>query len=192
MYYILGIRYTTSSTKSHIDIRYSLSSANNVSIDFTVHALPSMCASIKAESLQSVADAPAGETVLASYVPAQNCIPESKWAVWTNSSPTSGFAPQTVDIDLSRYSMVEIEFTPYADDTRKTVRCPVGKNCNLFFMFINTDTASDVVHSLGSTSRSASVTTSGITFGNGQMLYNGDVYQNWTNRSIPTKIWGIK
>ena len=192
MFYIRGIRYTTSSTKSHIDIRYSLSSANNVSVDFTVHALPSMCASIKAESLQSVADAPAGETVQASYVPAQNCIPESKWAVWTNSSPTSGFAAQTVNIDLSRYSMVEIEFTPYADDTRKTVRCPVGKNCNLFFMFINTDTASDVVHSLGSTSRSASVTTSGITFGNGQMLYNGDVYQNWTNRSIPTKIWGIK
>jgi hypothetical protein len=191
-YYIRNIRYTTSSTKSYIDIRYSLSQSNNVSVDFTVHALPSMCQGIKAESLQSVADAPAGETVQASYVPAQNCIPESKWAVWTNSSPTSGFAPQTVNIDLSRYSMVEIEFTPYADDTRKTVRCPVGKNCNLFFMFINTDTASDVVHSLGSTSRSASVTTSGITFGNGQMLYNGDVYQNWTNRSIPTKIWGIK
>ena len=192
LHLIQGIRYTRSSTKSYIDIRYASNSANNVDVDFTVHAIPTICANIKAESLQLVPDAPSGETIVTNYVFAQNCISESKWLAWENSSPAAGFAAQTVNVDLSKYEYVDIEFSPYADDTRETVRCPVGKNCNLFFMFINTATATDVVHSLGSTSRAASVTTSGITFGNGQMLYDGAVYQDWTIRSIPTKIWAIR
>lgn len=192
MFYIRGIRYTISSTKSYIDIRYSLSQSNEVSVDFTVHALPTMCKGIKAESLQSVADAPTGETVLASYVPAQNCIPESKWLLWTNSSPASGFAAQTVSVDLSRYNFVEIESSPFAGDDRVIQKFPVGKNGHLFFMYLNADTASDAAHMLNGVSRSVSVTTSGVTFGNGMMVYSGGAYVGWTNRAIPTRIWGIK
>ena len=192
LFYIRGIRYTISSTKSYIDIRYSLSQSNNVSVDFTVHALPSMCHGIKAESLQSVADAPSGETVLASYVPAQNCIPESKWLLWTNSSPASEFAAQTVSVDLSRYNFVEIESSPFAGDDRVIQKFPVGKNGHLFFMYLNADTATDAAHMLNGVSRSVSVTTSGVTFGNGMMVYSGGSYTNWAIRAIPTRIWGIK
>ena len=60
------IRYTYNGTNGYVDIHYSLSASNFVSCDFTVHA-PMYQRRFTVESLQSVADAPAGETVLITY-----------------------------------------------------------------------------------------------------------------------------
>lgn len=65
---ITKIRYTTSSTKAYIDI-YStvITNGNAVTVDIVPHTNPTYIKPIKAESLQSVADAPSGETVSAIY-----------------------------------------------------------------------------------------------------------------------------
>ena len=39
---------------------------------------------------------------------------ETKTLLWTNASPTSGFANQTVNLNLSNYDSLEIEFKTYA------------------------------------------------------------------------------
>lgn len=65
---ITKIRYTTSSAKAYIDIYSTLiTNGNAITVDIVPHTNPTYIKSLKAESLQSVADAPSGETVSASY-----------------------------------------------------------------------------------------------------------------------------
>lgn len=64
---ITKIRYTSSSPGGHIDIYYSSSNSDTVYVDFCVHVLTSKQGNFTAESLQSVADAPSGETVRTTY-----------------------------------------------------------------------------------------------------------------------------
>lgn len=65
---ITKIRYTTSGTKAYIDIYSTITTNGNaVTVDIVPHTDPTYIKSFKAESLQSVADAPSGETVLVSY-----------------------------------------------------------------------------------------------------------------------------
>lgn len=60
------IRFTTKDTFLYIDVHYSSSSANTVNINFEAFGYAQL-GNTTAESLQSVADAPAGETVLVTY-----------------------------------------------------------------------------------------------------------------------------
>jgi len=67
---ITKIRYTYNSTslKGYVDLYYNGSSARIVGVDFSVHgSLRINQSQVIAESLQSVADAPSGETVLTTY-----------------------------------------------------------------------------------------------------------------------------
>ena len=65
---ITKIRYTTSSAKAYIDIYSTLiTNGNAITVDIVPHTNLTYIKSFKAESLQSVADAPSGETVSASY-----------------------------------------------------------------------------------------------------------------------------
>ena len=65
---ITKIRYTTSSAKAYIDIYSTLiTNGNAITVDIVPHTNPAYIKSFKVESLQSVADAPSGETVSASY-----------------------------------------------------------------------------------------------------------------------------
>ena len=65
---ITKIRYTTSSAKAYIDIYSTLiTNGNAITVDIVPHTNPIYIKSLKAESLQSVADAPSGETITASY-----------------------------------------------------------------------------------------------------------------------------
>lgn len=65
---ITAIRYTTSSTKAYIDINCGANGTGGaVTVDIVPHTNPAYIKSLKAESLQSVADAPSGETITASY-----------------------------------------------------------------------------------------------------------------------------
>jgi len=65
---ITKIRYIRDeSWNAYVDIYYSLSLANSVYADFNVHVIQNNQVEFVAESLQSVADAPSGETILATY-----------------------------------------------------------------------------------------------------------------------------
>ena len=62
------IRYTYDSNGlGHVDVHYSVSSSNNVYVNFDVNTYPLNASLFVSESLQAVADAPSGETVLATH-----------------------------------------------------------------------------------------------------------------------------
>ena len=62
------IRYTyDGNNNGHIDIHYNSSGQNVVSVFFDVYAPPATQANFTANSLQSIADAPIGETILTTY-----------------------------------------------------------------------------------------------------------------------------
>lgn len=65
------IRFTTADTFLYIDVHYNSSSAKTVNVNFDVVGYAQL-GNTTAESLQSVADAPTGETVLTEYVFASN------------------------------------------------------------------------------------------------------------------------
>ena len=61
------VRYTTDSNYGYVDIHYAGTSANKIAVDFECYADIGLKQSCAAESLQSVADAPSGETVVTTY-----------------------------------------------------------------------------------------------------------------------------
>ena len=65
--YVDKIRVTYGNSIQFVDIHYSASAANEVHVDFTVNCKARYDGLTYAESLQSVADAPSGETVLTTY-----------------------------------------------------------------------------------------------------------------------------
>ena len=66
--YVDKIRYTVNGAVGYVDIHYSASASNTVGVDFTVHVSDNSFQShFVAKSLQSVADAPTGETVVTTY-----------------------------------------------------------------------------------------------------------------------------
>ena len=70
---VSAIRYTVDSNGvGYVDIRYDANSNNTVSVDFTVHTAQNQQSYFTAESLQSVAASPSGETVLTEYTFAGN------------------------------------------------------------------------------------------------------------------------
>ena len=63
-----------------------------------------------------------GKTVLSS----------NRVLLWTNSSPTAQFAPQTVNLDLSKYNFVEIFFRSYTGWSYSIMPglvYPIGEKC---------------------------------------------------------------
>lgn len=61
------IRYTRNGDAGYVDIHYSLNVGNDVAVDFDVHAPYDAQRYFTARSLEVVADAPSGETVLTEY-----------------------------------------------------------------------------------------------------------------------------
>ena len=118
---------------------------------------------------------------------------EYKKLLWTNPNPSADFAPQTKLFDLSEYDEVEIVATFLGDTNASySTRCAVGAGSNLAYQILNTATATNASTFINGVAREFTVSTSGITFGNGQMTYNGGAYTNWQSRAIPYKIYGIK
>ena len=68
------IRYTLNGNVGYVDIHYSLTSSNGVSVDFDVHTRYDAQGAFTANSLGAVAPAPSGETVLTEYTFAANTI----------------------------------------------------------------------------------------------------------------------
>lgn len=97
--------------------------------------------------------------------------------LWTNSSPTSAFAAQTINLDLSKYNYIIVEFlsnTSYQVIRSRTI---LNKNDTDYFGAGFTTT--------NSYTRNVSFNDTGVTFGVGKM----DTTANNTN-VVPYKIYG--
>ena len=193
---INGIRYTyVASTCAYVDIHCS-DACPNTTVDFEVYVDKDRRSFYTAESLQSVADAPTGETVLATYSFAEECTPEARVLLWNNWN-TSDVSPQTISMDLSGYKFIEVIFDPFSSLGRiQCQRCLVGPSSStpysatLQYYYLKTDATGTA--SLTAVSRDIDVYSSGIVIGNGQMLYNNTKYNDWPSRCRPIQIWGIR
>lgn len=115
---------------------------------------------------------------------------ERKTLLWTNS--TNVYGEGTVSLDLSDYDEVEILAAGFQTSNYVYSRCPVGKDGLIQVFTTSPDNASNASTFMNTASRHYTVSTTGITFNNGQMTYVGGAYQNWNSRAVPLKIYGIK
>lgn len=106
---------------------------------------------------------------------------EAKKLLWTNASPTSEFAAQTISLDLSDYAFVWIEYCFSSSFTSGagTERVRVGASAT---MIVRPTSASNVTGA-----RYASASTSGVLFSDAH--YNTEKSNTST---IPLRIYGIK
>lgn len=113
-------------------------------------------------------------------------IVEKKTLLWTNPNPSASFEARTIGLDLSGYEGVEIFYrnstdTDDAGRSIKSEKCIVGDVIGL--------------SGLGSTEsqRLATVTTGGVSFGNGTYANAyGGAQISADSVIIPQKIYGIK
>ena len=111
----------------------------------------------------------------------------SKWTLlWTNASPSSDFAAQTIPLDLSGYDFVAIEHHLTLSNTYDSD--------GLFISIIAVGTDGIMQEAnYQITWRLARVSTTGIQFFNGRVVYNLNQTVFIENKhEKPTRIWGIK
>lgn len=106
----------------------------------------------------------------------------------------SSFEPQTISLDLSPYRFIDVVcgFTNDIGNTTFVRRFPIGIKSQIEFTTFLYDKADSVINALNGCYRDINITTTGITFGNGHMIYNGNVYKDWPARCVPYKIYGVK
>ena len=116
---------------------------------------------------------------------ADNLFPTSKMdLLWTNASPTSSFAEQTVQLDLSNYSTIVIMYAPY--DSLQYYSSMICFKGTIYL--VTTDMGSG---GAASVARKATISNTGIAFETARLGYNGTATNNNTY-IIPYKIYGIK
>ena len=108
----------------------------------------------------------------------------SKWdLLWTNASPTSSFAAQTVSLDLSGYDVIAVVFTGENGNGRRM----------LFSLIDGNEYASNFVTIVSGTvytkQRLYNTSSTGIQFGGNYQ--DGSSGTNDT-QNVPTAIYGIK
>lgn len=103
--------------------------------------------------------------------------------LWENSSPTSNFAAQKLQLSLAEYDEVEIRaLMSTTSENAIIIRIPVGENGTLFKPLIQSLRYREIT----------SVDASGVTFSTGQnATWNGNSVTN-NNQLIPVAIYGIK
>lgn len=84
------IRYTYKSGYGYVDIHYALSTSNYVAVDFDVKIRPDMQYQVYANSLEAVADAPSGETILTTYEFAANTMQQSVTIPYSQFASSNG------------------------------------------------------------------------------------------------------
>lgn len=103
--------------------------------------------------------------------------------MWSNASPASTFNNQTISLSLSGYAYVDVTYRAQNDKASEyTTRIPVGGSAD--------------GGGIGSVSvyRPTSVSTAGVTFGQGRCYasYNASSITQSGNYGIPVAIYGIK
>ena len=107
---------------------------------------------------------------------------ETKTLLWTNASPTSEFAAQTISLNLSGYDAVEIQFTGVL------AKCLVGRDAQAIYLGATETTSYSILRS-----RIYGVTANGITFNNAvYKVSNANTLNIANNLLIPIKIYGVK
>ena len=107
---------------------------------------------------------------------------ETKTLLWTNASPTSEFAAQTISLNLSGYDAVEIQFTGVL------TKCLVGRDAQAIYLGATETTSYSILRS-----RIYAVTANGITFNNAvYKASNANTSNIANNMLIPIKIYGVK
>ena len=104
--------------------------------------------------------------------------------LWTNASPTSAFAAQTISLDLSDYKLLAIRLilaTGSSDPTGALKIIEVPYSSSRVARLHQEDGANHIFRKV------TSISASGITFGEG-VLTNGQA----NNYAIPYQIYGIK
>ena len=106
-----------------------------------------------------------------------NLFPKSKMdLLWTNSSPSSSFSPQTIEVDLSDYSAVGIIFRSTTTDASYTeVKVFPKITLSIWTNYL-----------AGSFRNVTAVSDSGVTFGSGSQP--GSTKNDY---GIPYQIYGI-
>lgn len=111
--------------------------------------------------------------------------------LWSNSQDT--FAPQTVPLDLSGYRFVIITFGFTSHIPSYSQMFPIAGIAAFLSVFgILPDTPTSAFTTINACSRSITVSSTGVAFGKGQMLYNGAYYADWNDRCVPSAIYGVK
>lgn len=116
---------------------------------------------------------------------------EKRKLLWTNASPTSEFAAQTISLTLSSYDAVEIVCRySTTSDSRTRYICDVGSSASIDW-FYYTVVAGKY---MGVKSRNeVSASTTGVTFGACTTKPGNSTDSTTTNGYIiPIKIYGIK
>lgn len=109
---------------------------------------------------------------------------EAKKLLWTNASPTSSFAKQTISLNLSEYNFVEIQFSQNQEAPIRTnfVRAKVGdtqpSRCLMYYNYLYT--------------RDFTVKTTGVDFAVASLSSRTGTMADNNNVVIPYKIYGIK
>ena len=111
--------------------------------------------------------------------------------IWTNPN-TSAFAAQTINIDVSPYDAIYIDFLPSTDDGSVQRAVPnqiIGKGGTVYISYSTTKSGGFP----WVTTRSITVSDNSIVFSDcTQQQNNGSNYSNVNYRIVPYKIYGIK
>lgn len=107
--------------------------------------------------------------------------------LWTNASPTSNFATQTISLSLSDYEMIAIVFSQSTSnpDLTKTEVAKVGEKVQNDFILTS-------YARIGAFSRTAIVSTTGITFSSTTVRNASVAPEDSQVGNIPLRIFGIK
>lgn len=122
-----------------------------------------------------------------------NGIIPSKWMdlLWTNGSPTSSFSPQTISLDLSKYTHVCIGFRGWQNDaTVSFIIAEVGQS-TVHFEVRNATSTNQYAAVF---QRTATVSATGIAFSacSGKLDIRLQTVSTYNDGLIPFKIYGIR
>lgn len=118
---------------------------------------------------------------VAEYATANVNVQSAPELLWTNASPTSQFAAQTVSLNLANYAsvIIEVKFSTGTAKYSKTLM-NVGEQNNVCV------TSNQKTHLDTDAYRNANVSNTGIVFSTAVSGSTSALY------AIPTRIWGVK
>lgn len=117
---------------------------------------------------------------------------EYRKLLWTNSGNTFGTGTILSNGELDGFDEVEILAAGFQSSNYVYSRCPIGNDGLIQCFTTSSANTTNASTFMNTATRNYSVSSSGITFGNGQMTYSGGVYQNWDSRAVPLRVYGIK
>ena len=114
--------------------------------------------------------------------------------LWTNSSPTASFSPQTLTLSLSGYDDVEITFKNYtsANQMVPPIKIPVGMRGMISGVFGGSGSGDAQSGAIYAFERVFIVSSTSIQFYNGYGCAASGSHAVRNDMGIPIKIFGIK